>query len=162
MQFATHLEKKLTALNLSFNDFPIDHVGYRAKTKKDFQNLFQLFQKASILYTTKQHHGRSFHMFVLKKPFEYNKVSIPYLEFAEPGGSDSYEKGFQHIELLTNKTIEEIVTNKTKLKDLLFEGKFGDETYLKWPDKTALKVTKVPLITKSLLDDESKIILNTP
>jgi len=160
-QFSSQMEKKLSDLNLSLTDYPLDHVGYRAKTKEDYKELLNLFQDNSVLYTTKQHHGRAFHMFVLKEPLEFNEVSIPYIEFAEPGGSDSYERGFQHIEFLTNKTTEEIVTHKSKLKDLLFEGKFGDETYLKWPDKTAVKVTKLALTTKSLLDKEAKIMLTS-
>lgn len=158
--FMSNLILKFSKLDISIDNYIIDHVGYRAATLDDYKELFDKFKRASVLYTIKHYHDRSFHLFVLKQPLKYKNISIPYLEFAQPGGSDKYDRGFQHIEILSNKAIESLFLNKTEIKKLLFEDKYGEETYLKWPDKTALKVSKRTIITKSLLDDNPKIIIN--
>lgn len=158
--FMSNFILKLSKIDISIDNFIIDHVGYRAATSDDYKELFDKFKRASVLYTIKNFHDRSFHLFVLKQPLKFKNITIHYLEFAQPGGSDKYDRGFQHIEILSNKAIESLFLNKTKIKKLLFEDKYGEETYLKWPDKTALKVSKRTIITKSLLEDNPKIIIN--
>jgi len=159
--FMQVLEERLHTLGIVFSDYPIDHVCYRVANISEFENLQQKFMQASLLCTKKFFHERTFLLFVLRKPFVYKEFAIPYLEFAQPGGSDSYARGFQHIEFHTNKHIKALVKDTASIQDLLCVSKHGDETYLKWPDKVCLKVTAKPIITKALLDDNPKIFLNS-
>lgn len=157
IKFMSSMEHKLAGLGVSIFDYPIDHICYRVADLKRFQKISKSLKKASVLYTTKLFHERHFHLFVLKHALTYKGISINFIEFAEPGGSDSYNEGFQHIEFLTTKTLEGIVSDKNKLNTLLFEGKFGEEQYLKWPDKTALKLTPSSIAIKSMLEDNPTI-----
>gem|GEM_PF-5161359 len=138
--------------------FPLDHICYRVKTLDEYKEYKELFISQSRLYTEKFFHERHFHAFVLKEPLVYKSAKFYYLEFAEPGGSDSYERGFQHIEFLTNKHWEDMLTKDLLIK-YLYESKNG-ERYIKYEDKIAIKITDTPQITYALLEDNSKIFVN--
>ena len=159
VSFMKDFDSRLSDLGIGLTEYPVDHVCYRVDTKQAFGEYFEIFKGASVLYTKKFFHGRNFLLFVLREPFSFKNISIAYLEFAEPGGSDDYNRGFQHLELHTNRNIREIVKDGKKLEELLFKGKHGDEEYLKWSDKIALKITSKPIITKSLLEDDPEIVL---
>jgi hypothetical protein len=79
------------------------------------------------------------------------------IEFAQPGGSDQYENGFQHLEISTQKEFNDLCSNTDLVKQLYFEGKYGDEGYLKWEDKIVLKLKRTPLYFESLAEDNSVI-----
>ncbi len=160
IKFMGNLEHKLAGLGVSLFDYPIDHICYRVADLGRFEVISKVLKKASVLHTTKFFHERYFHLFVLKKPLTYKSIAIHFIEFAEPGGSDLYSEGFQHIELLTTKPLTKIVRDKQKLKKLLFEDKYGEEQYLKWPDKSAVKLTPYSIIIKSMLEDDPIITLN--
>lgn len=154
-------ESRLLKIGISLTDYPIDHACYRVSTLADFERLFKEFGKISVLYTTKIFHERKFCMFVLRQPLTYKSFSVSYLEFAQPGGSDDYDRGFQHIEFITNVKIGNISKQKKKISKLLFVTKRTDEEYLKWPDKVSLKVRSVPLVSQALLEDNPEIIVPT-
>lgn len=156
--FINDLKQRLSDLNLTFQSFPLDHICYRANSQKDYDTYFEFFKSKSILYTDKIFHDRHFHTFVLNEPFNYAEVKFYYLEFAEPGGSDDYENGFQHFEFLTNQHLEDVVT-KGKIERLIFKSKHGEE-YLKWEDKISVKFIDTPQITKALLEDNPTIVVN--
>lgn len=158
-EFILALENKLSRLGLSLYDSPVDHVCYRAGSHQDFVRFLETFKQESVLSTKKFFHEREFYLFVLKKPLVHNGLTVPYLEFSEHGGSDTYKTGFQHIELHTNLSIHEIINGNPAAEKLLFVSKYDREEYFKWPDKVALKVTKTPIITKALLEDGAEIKL---
>lgn len=160
ISFISDLESRLKHIDIVLEDYPVDHICYRAGSSVEYQALFNKFSELSILYTTKHFHERKFHLFVLKEPLKYKSISVPYLEFSQPGGSDNYDTGFQHLELHTNLKVEDLAKGNKLAKTLIFKGKYDDEAYLKWSDKTCLKVTRVPVVTKALLEDNPEIFLN--
>ena len=157
--FILDLEGNLKQINLSLGAYPIDHVCYRVSFLKEYSAFFNLFKSESLLYTTKNFHERLFHLFVLSRPLSYKSISIPYVEFSQPGGSDNYSTGFQHPEFHSNLKVEELVKSNEHATTLLYKGKYDGEAYLKWPDKICLKMTRQPIITKSLLEDNSEIFI---
>ena len=66
----------------------------------------------------------------------------------------------QHIEICTDNDYRKISKKPNEIENLLFSSKFGDETYLKWPDKVVLKITNTPIITKFLTAKNSKITIS--
>ena len=158
--FVEEMIERCKLIGLDINSFPIDHVCYRAKDIESFNTFLEMFQSISALYTIKSHHGRKFFTFFLKDALDYKNISSYVIEYSEPGGSDTYDNGFQHLELLTNKSYEDILDMDSRdVKDLVFEGKFGDEKYLKWSDKKVIKVKGIPLYYISLSDEESEIVV---
>ncbi len=93
----------------------------------------------------------------MKSPLTLGDIAISCIEFSEPGGSDSYTTGFQHIEIITKRNLSQISNKQGIIKEYLFKGKFGDEVYMKWPDKVSLKTTSTPLIMKALSAENTKI-----
>jgi predicted metalloenzyme YecM len=158
--FMEEMAKRSKLIGLDIDSFPIDHVCYRAKDIESFNIFLELFKSLSVIYTVKTYHERKFYTFFLKDALTYKNISSYVIEYSEPGGSDTYDNGFQHLELLTNKSYEDILDMGSKdVKDLVFEGKFGDERYLKWNDKKVIKVKSIPLYYISLSDEESDIIV---
>jgi len=157
--FISDLESRLKALEIAFGDFPVDHVCYRISSLKEYPDFFNLFKSRSLIYTTKNFHERLFHLFALRHPLNYKSISVPYVEFSQPGGSDNYNTGFQHIEFHSNLKAEELISDHGQAAALLYKGKYDGEAYLKWPDKICLKMTRQPIITKSLLEDNSEIFI---
>jgi len=157
VEFCELIEERVKEFNFDFGTFPTDHTCYRAATKEEYEQYRDLFIENSVLYTKKYFHERDFHMFVLKEPLEYKGFKFHYLEFAQPGGSDTYATGFQHIEFLTKKKWEDLV-DQNILDKYLFKSKNGEE-YIKWEDKSALKLTDTPQVTHALLEDNSEIHL---
>lgn len=157
--FISDLEIRLKDIGVELEGYPVDHVCYRAGSFTEYQALFNKFRDESVLYTTKHFHERNFYLFVLKDPLKYKSISAAYLEFSQPGGSDNYTTGFQHLEFYTNLKVEDLVKRNKSAGALIYKGKYDDEAYLKWPDKVAVKLTKVPIITKSLLEDNPTIIV---
>lgn len=157
--FMADMVERLTPLGLTIDQYPLDHVCFRVFTLPEFEAYRDHLTSLSVLYTTKFFHDRYFHTFVLKNPLTYNSIATPYLEFSQPGGSDAYSTGFQHLEWHTNTPLQSLSSRPGELQKLIFTGKYDNETYLKWPDKICLKVTPTPVITKSLLENDSKINL---
>lgn len=160
-QFIVTLEKRLQEVGITLADHSIDHVCFRIANEEAFHKYFELFKENSILYTRKLYRERAFCMFTLRQPFQYKEQAIPYVELSQPGGSDNYDTGFQHIELHIPQGVADLVKDASKLGDFLFTDKYGEETYLKWEDKLVVKTTAVPLVTKSLLFDNPEITLQS-
>lgn len=152
------LEDHCKSLPFSFSEYPIDHVCYRMATQEDYQTICSEFEKLSLIISNAPHHGRKFHIFLLREPLIYKDTRVSCIEVSEPGGSDSYPTGFQHIEFHTKLDLQKVVTGNKELEPFMVTGKFGDETYLKWPDKLALKFTDIPVLEKSSRKEGAEII----
>ena len=156
--FMTTLEGHCKDLPFSFSEYPIDHACYRMNTPEDYEQLCKAFQEISMVVINAPHHERKFHSFVLRKPLTYKNTKVDCVEVSEPGGSDDYTTGFQHIEFHTTQDLKKIASSIPSLASYIFAGKFGDEVYLKWPDKLALKFTDTPLVVKSMSKPSAEII----
>ncbi len=156
--FMKQLQLNAASLPFSFSEYPIDHACYRVATPEDYQNTLAAFEALSSVVVSAPHHERNFHILLLKNPLTHNDLSVSCIELSEPGGSDSYRTGFQHIEFHATKDLQQLVAGNTDLAPYFFIGKFGDEHYLKWPDKLALKFTATPVLIKSLSKEDAKIV----
>ena len=156
--FMKVLEGHSQSLPFAFSKFPIDHACYRMATQKDYKEICTEFEKLSSEIVNAPHHNRKFHIFVLREPITYKGTKVSCIEVSEPGGSDNYPTGFQHIEFLTNLDLQKVVAKNKDLEPFIFTGKFGDEVYLKWPDKLALKFTATPVLEKSQNKEGAEII----
>ena len=156
--FMSDIYQRSLGIGVDLTRYPIDHTAFRVANAEDFQKYLEIFKANSILHTEKFFHERKFMCFALRQPLTWQDVSIYFIEFAEPGGSDTYETGFQHVEILTPVALEEIFSSP-QAKELLFSGKFGEDQYIKWPDKMVLKLKRKPIIVESLTEDNPQIFL---
>jgi predicted metalloenzyme YecM len=155
--FITTIDSRIDEIGLSLDTYPIDHAAYRITNSEEFKEVTDFLKGISVLYSEKHFHDRIFNIFALKEPLEYKDAKIQFLEISEPGGSDKYERGFQHIELLTNNDWSDTDVPQEIVDDLKTESKYGNEIYMKWPDKKVVKVTKKPIIVAALTEDNPEI-----
>ncbi len=155
--FITTIDSRMSKIGLSLDTYPIDHAAYRITNSKEFKEVTDFLKGISVLYSEKHFHDRIFNIFALKEPLEYKDVKIHFIEISEPGGSDKYDRGFQHIELLTNNDWSDTNVPREIVNELKTESKYGNEIYMKWPDKKVVKVNKKPIIVAALTEDNPEI-----
>lgn len=151
------MDERVLALGLDLKKFPLDHVGFRVATTEDYNIYLEFWKTQSVIISTKKFHDRNFNSFLLKEPLTYLDTAVYAVEFTEPGGSDAYETGFQHVEILTPLSFADLFPNQELIAPYYFAGKYDDETYLKWPDKMVLKLRNRPLSYMSTAEDNPTI-----
>jgi uncharacterized protein len=114
--FIDDLEKRLQKVGIDLSKYPVDHICYRVSSDNLFLEMGSVFKNLSLLYTKRIYHERTFYCFFLRKPFVYNSLSFWTVELSEPGGSDDYNEGFQHIEIITNIKLEELSSSSEKVR----------------------------------------------
>ena len=159
-KFLIDLFLRLEEIDFPTSSFSIDHVCYRVQDNSSYQKAVNNLIESSRIHISKTHHDRTFNLFFLKSPLVSNGREVFVIELSEPGGSDSYVDGFQHIEFHTyTDNIALLLPSSNVPEELLFSGKYGDESYLKWSDKTSVKSTKRTLIETMLMDESSRIVI---
>lgn len=155
--FINDLERRLLRIGINLEEYAIDHACFRVRTIEEFEKFREELKVISVVYSEAFHNERQFLIFILKRPLIYDNARIYTIEFAEPGGSDAYETGFQHIEILTNLELSQLSKKPQEVEKLLFHTKNG-EVYIKWEDKVSCKTTNVSVFLKQITEDGGKVI----
>lgn len=155
--FATELIQRCNAVGIDLRKYPIDHVCYRAKNIEAYTQFYNELLSVSTLVTGKIFHNRKFHCFFLKEPLTCSSISSYLIEFSEPGGSDDYDNGFQHLEILSSLSWKELTTDNRKFEAFLLSGKHDGIQSLKWPDKLTVKLTRKPLYYAATAEEDPTI-----
>ncbi len=158
-RFMEEMDNRISSLGLDITKYPIDHMAFRVTNQTEYVDFREKFKSLSVAYTTKFFHEREFYCMFLREPFVWKNIKVHFLEFAQPGGSDSYELGFQHIEILTPLSFNDVFPNE-KYKEMLFTPKYeGEEPYIKWEDKKVLKLKRTPIIVESFTQENPTVNL---
>jgi predicted metalloenzyme YecM len=140
VDFMSVLESKLIDIDFDMAKYPMDHVCFRVSDLSSYERFLEDFTKLSSMYASRVHNGRKFTIFLLKSPIVYKELKAHILEYSEPGGSDEYEEGFQHIEFISNDTMPQLSSDSI----------ISENTYIKWQDKTVIKFTSEPILNNVL------------
>ena len=146
--FMSDFESKLTGVGLSLDKYPIDHICFRVSEIKNYEHFLKVFTKMSKLYASRIHNGRKFTIFLLKTPLTYKEFKINVLEYSEPGGSDNYDQGFQHIEFLSKDKMPKLESDSSII---------SEDAYVKWPDKIVAKLTSEPILIHVLSKSDALV-----
>lgn len=153
------MNNRISLLGLDITKYPIDHVAFRVTNEEEYKRYHDEFASLSVAYTTKFFHDREFGCMFLRTPLVWKNTKVSFLEFAQPGGSDSYTLGFQHLEILTPMSYEELFPDN-RYKELLFVPKYeGEEPYIKWSDKLVLKLKRTPIIVEAFTQENPTITI---
>lgn len=153
-KFIVDYNQRLLDLGINLENHVLDHICYRVTNLNEYADIGKLFESISSLVIDKPHNGRNFKCYVLKEPFKFNGLEFFYVEFSEPGGSENYDLGFQHIEIVTKLDLDSL-GSAAEIKKYKYSSTKNVVSYLKWPDKLSFKTTPVPLITKMLTEEGS-------
>lgn len=151
--FMITLDKRLLKADCNISNYIIDHVCFRVNDMENYNKYKNIFKELSLLVSNKIFHDIEFQISVLKEPLVYKDIKISVIELSEPGGLRDFQTGFEHIEFLTKKGIEDLVSFDSLTNVEHFEVGFI------WDDLIAVKVTDKPVIFSALLENNSIITL---
>jgi predicted metalloenzyme YecM len=157
--FISTIQKRFKKIGFSLSTYPIDHICYRITTQKEFEEITDFLKGSSTLFSEKVYNDRIFRIFLLKVPLIFEDVEIQVVEISQPGGSDTYQRGFQHIELLTNDSWHDTGLEDDVIEELATKSIYDDKIYLKWEDKIVVKATRKPVLVQALTEDDPEIVV---
>ena len=87
----------------------LDHVAYQANSSQDYEMFLSEFSQLGELVSEEIIGDRRVAVFKLFKPIQYQHYSIPALELVEPKAGQVCESAFQHAELVTDKSFDDLI-----------------------------------------------------
>ncbi len=100
---------KLKALNINTTEFKIDHIAYQTDSTKDYEDKVNSFNGIAEKFSEHIVGGRRVPIFKLDNPLEYNEQTFFVFELLEPKQGQIVESAWEHVEFLTNDSIEELM-----------------------------------------------------
>lgn len=102
-------------LNEFFSE--IDHVCYRVESVERYELLKKQFEVSHELLSDALVNGRPISTFKLNTPIKLeNGIEIPLFELPSPKPGSDYKEGFEHIEVVTNCTLDQLIETRTDIK----------------------------------------------
>jgi predicted metalloenzyme YecM len=99
----------LSEKGINLNQFVIDHIGYQAKSSQEYnQRVNELCAFGSIV-SENIVGDRRVGIIKLNKPLIYRSQNFNVIEIIEPKLNQIVESGWEHVELLFNKSLEELI-----------------------------------------------------
>ncbi len=112
------LEKIVSSLadkHLTINDLFIDHICYRLSSNARYDELKAHLTKVNELLVESKINGRNISVFKLKAPIKFRHWEIPLLELPAPKSGSHYSEGWEHIEVVTNESLESFMKKHSEL-----------------------------------------------
>lgn len=114
--FFKELSRVLSEYNIKFDkDWWIDHICYRTKTLKEYEDLTSYYSKNEQFLIESMVGGRLISSFKFYKPLQFQKYHIPLIEIPAPKAGKIVSSGYEHIEIVCTNTFEEL---KERFKNL--------------------------------------------
>lgn len=93
----------------------LDHICYRVETKERYAEVKQVLLEQANLLSETLINGRPICSFKLKEPFFYKNRTIYVLELPSPKKGSPYKEGFEHLEFVTQTSLEDFLANHKNL-----------------------------------------------
>ncbi len=107
-QFFRALKNELFHLQFDLDGMHIDHLCYRVSMDDEYQNMKKLLLQQGVLLGETPVGGRPISTFQLNEPLVIDGFSIPMIELPAPKIGSPYSTGFEHAEVLIQKSFESI------------------------------------------------------
>ena len=105
-RFLKEILKNLAANQLNINDLFIDHICFRVSSNERYGYLKAHLAKANELLVESEINGRNISVFKLKDPIKIQHWEIPLLELPSPKTGSDYQEGWEHLECVTQESLE--------------------------------------------------------
>jgi predicted metalloenzyme YecM len=125
---------KLTELGVDTSKLTIDHIGYQASSAEDYNKCVDQIKRDAVPNSEHIVGGRRVGVFILNSSINYNNQTFSIIEIFEPRAGQQVESAWEHIEFLTDKTLEEFM---------------GEYANISW-DTTALNRDEFPMLILNL------------
>lgn len=107
--FIENLYNNLAQLNIDTSRFAIDHVAYQASSAEDYNKMLNTFSELGTLVSENIVGKRRVGILKLKKPVTYKKNIFNVIEVIEPKEGQEAKSSWEHIEFLTDITLEKLI-----------------------------------------------------
>lgn len=116
-QFLEKLFQQMTHQSIVLeNHWDIDHLCFRASTEDSYQKFKSDFSNIAVLLIESEVNGRLISTFKIHKPIQFKNWRIDVVELPAPKKGKLTNEGFEHIEVVTDLTFQEIQTKYPKCK----------------------------------------------
>jgi predicted metalloenzyme YecM len=136
IEFMDKCLSKIEEFKIDISDMDLDHFGYQASSDNDYDNLAKQINEIGTLVHEEPVNGRRVGIIKLSKPIKFNRFNVGAIELVAPKKDQICNSGLEHIEIVANEPLENIIR------------KYPD---LPW-DVSKLKQDHFPMITLKLLD----------
>lgn len=114
LELLSDVFEQLDALKIDANNFLLDHIGYRAASTQEYEEIKTALMKNGVaqLVSEDEVRGRRISVFTLYRPVQYSGRAIDGLEVIEPklGDNRMFPHKLEHAEfVITDMSLEEFV-----------------------------------------------------
>lgn len=113
--FLERVEEKTNELNISLLDYKIDHLCYRVETPFEYYYQKENLEKLGDLLAESLVAKRLIASYKLHEPIEYKGQMISVIELPFPKENSFYKTGFEHAEVVIDKSFEDFEALYPKL-----------------------------------------------
>jgi len=108
-EFIDQIIHKLEQLGISTSELKIDHIGYQASSKKDFdEKTAELSRRGEIIHDVNVGEKRVA-IFKLSEPLEYKGQKISAVEIVSSPTRKEVDSDWEHVEIVPNGSLEEFM-----------------------------------------------------
>ena len=107
--FLDQLFEEINQKKIKLLSHDIDHLCFRTDSEADYLKVCQDFSGMGELLVESMVGGRLISTFKLKDPLIYHDFKIPLVEIPAPKKGSSYQRGFEHIEMVVNESFDELI-----------------------------------------------------
>lgn len=158
IKFLDQIFSELKEVEIIFSNEEIDHLCYRTSSEENYQEMKAVFLKLGTCLVESEINGRMIATYKLNSPIKYKKFVIPLVEVPAPKSSRPTEEGWEHFEVVTDLSFEEIMkrypnvefdtsgANKINNPELRVKLKSGS---IKFHHQSLEKVIELELLEKN-------------
>lgn len=107
--FLSEIYLELSETGISLKDFRLDHVGYQVASSAEYDSRVDAIKNVAKMVSENIVGGRRVGIFTLNEPVNSQDELLDVIEIFEPRPGQEVISGWEHIELTSNKALEELV-----------------------------------------------------
>jgi len=114
----------LAEIELPVEHLEMDHLCYRVESLERYYEIKRDLEQEHRVLGESEIGGRPIVNFLLARPLSYGNRLIKVLELPAPKPTSSYKEGYEHVEFVTNQSLEAFIAKHQHIKfDLSGLGK---------------------------------------
>ena len=145
--FFEKIMSNLSSKTINIDNYKISHLGYKAKTLKEYVRVRDGVKKYSSKFIENVHNGRPIAKLILKKPLKLgDNFSTPLIEVMPPKLGKQYPGGLEHLGVVLGENLDQFDEKYQKI----ITGKQNQSpsckpSYIRFDDGLRVKFYKLSL-----------------
>ena len=107
ISFLDQIFQNLENAGVDVSNYQLDHICYRVETEADYQEKKAILSGLGQILTETEINGRPIATIKLDNPIIYKNRKIYLIELPSPKSGNIYPEGFEHVEFVVDKPLEE-------------------------------------------------------